>query len=312
MTTPPLRFPGGRRFAFTIFDDCDNATVKNTRPLYRLLERLGMRTTTTVWPLESADVHPDWTGSSTLADPEYREFAQDLQSRGFEIAFHGASMMSAPRERTEEALEIFRATFGRYPRAHANHGSNRDSLYWSSTRFRSRLLQWLYDWRATTASRRSEGHLPGSPYFWGDLCRAHIDYVRAFTFPVTNVLEVHPNILYRDPACAFVNFWFSATHVPTPEVFETLFTQRRLEALSRGGVCIVATHGAGFTRHGEVRAETRRLLELLAAKNGWFVPVSTLLDYLRVQGLGRVMPARERMRLELRWLFHAVRRGVGQ
>jgi hypothetical protein len=308
-----LRFPGGKRFAFTIFDDCDNSTVANTRPFYALLERLGMRTTKTVWSLNSADVHPNWRGSSTLEDPEYRAFAQELQSRGFEVASHGASMMSSPRDRIRRALDTFREAFGHYPRCHANHGSNRDNLYWFQDRFRSRLLRVLYACRLAGKTHRSEGHVPGSPYFWGDLCREHIAYVRAFTFPVTNVLSVHRNVLYRDPETEFVNFWFSASHAGNVHAFNRLLQPDRQAALARGGVSIVATHGAaGFVRNGEVNAETRRLLELLAEKDGWFVPVSTLLDSLRLQGLGQPIPLVERRLLELRWLCHALRRGVGR
>ena len=49
----PVRFefPQGKRFAFTIVDDTDVATVANVKPLYDLLHELGFRTTKTVWPL---------------------------------------------------------------------------------------------------------------------------------------------------------------------------------------------------------------------------------------------------------------------
>ena len=46
-----LDFPEGRKFAFTILDDTDDATVENVRPVYDLLTELGFRTTKTVWPL---------------------------------------------------------------------------------------------------------------------------------------------------------------------------------------------------------------------------------------------------------------------
>lgn len=308
-----LRYPEGKHFAFTIFDDCDNGIVENTKPFYDLLERLGMRTTKTVWSLDSQDVHPNWRGSRTLEDPDYRALARSLHERGFEIASHGASMMSSVRDRTVRALEMFRETFGHYPRSYANHGGNRENIHWSETRFRSRVLQRLYAWRVTRDTDHSEGHVPGSPYFWGDLCRDHIEYVRGFTFPVINLLSVHRNILYRDPATECVNFWFSASHAPDPEAFNALLQPARQEKLAReGGVCIVATHaGSGFVKNGEVNPETRRLLELFAARDGWFVPVSTLLDYLRLQGFGRPIPFGERRALEFRWLFHAIRRGVG-
>lgn len=306
-------FPGRKRFAFTIFDDCDNSTVAKSRPFYDLLTRLEMRTTKAVWALNSADAHPNWRGSSTLEDPEYREFAQELQSRGFEIASHGASMMSSVRERTMRALELFKETFGHYARCYANHGRNRENVYWFEARFRSRVLRLLYARVVNGDARQCEGHVIGSPYFWGDLCRQHIEYVRGFTFPRTNLFSVHRNILYRDRGTEYVNLWFSASHASDVKAFNELLKPVCQEKLSReGGVCIMATHAAGFVQNGEVNRETCRLLELLAEKDGWFVPVSTLLDYLRAQGFGRSMPWVERRAIELRWLAYAVRRGVGQ
>ncbi len=70
----PLAFPGGARFAFTVIDDTDVATVANVGPLYRLLESLGMRTTKTVWPLACPEGSPDYQGSETLEDPGYLAF----------------------------------------------------------------------------------------------------------------------------------------------------------------------------------------------------------------------------------------------
>src|SRR5882672_11170014 len=127
--------PEGKRFAFTILDDCDNSTVENTRPFYDLLVELGMRTTRTVFAFDSDDVHPHWQRSRTLEDDLYRALALELQGLGFEIASHGASMMSSPRDRTARALDIFYQTFGRYPRLYANHGYNRENLYWLGARF---------------------------------------------------------------------------------------------------------------------------------------------------------------------------------
>ena len=40
-----FEFPHGKRFAFTIVDDTDVATVANVKPLYDLLHELGFRTT---------------------------------------------------------------------------------------------------------------------------------------------------------------------------------------------------------------------------------------------------------------------------
>jgi hypothetical protein len=48
----------------------------------------------------------------------------------------------------------------------------------------------------------------------------------------------------------------------------------------------------------------------LSGKGGWFVPVSTLLDYLRAQqGVTDLDPPRRR-RLETRWLWEKLFRGT--
>ena len=92
MASPRLQFPGGTRFAFTVMDDTDVSTVENVRPIYRVLESLGMRTTKTVWPVRCEEGYGDFWFSETLDDPHYRDFVLDLQARGFEIAYHGATM----------------------------------------------------------------------------------------------------------------------------------------------------------------------------------------------------------------------------
>ena len=43
-------------------------------------------------------------------------------------------------------------------------------------------------------------------------------------------------------------------------------------------------------------------MKRLSQKKGWFVPVGTLLDYLRTQRGGHILDIAERRRLERRWL----------
>lgn len=45
------RFPDGKRFAFSVFDDTDGGTTANLRPVYQLLDELGIFVTKSVWPL---------------------------------------------------------------------------------------------------------------------------------------------------------------------------------------------------------------------------------------------------------------------
>ena len=83
----------------------------------------------------------------------------------------------------------------------------------------------------------------------------------------------------------------------------------RLEA--EGGACIMYTHfGHGYVQNGKLTPEFRRTMERLAAKNGWFVPVSALLDFL-VQSRGATTLTQEnRSRIETRWLWEKLFRGT--
>ena len=56
----------------------------------------------------------------------------------------------------------------------------------------------------------------------------------------------------------------------------------------------------------------RTLMERLSKKNGWFVPVKDLLDYLRAKQGGTVhqLTDSERSHMERRWLFHKLRYGT--
>jgi hypothetical protein len=71
------------------------------------------------------------------------------------------------------------------------------------------------------------------------------------------------------------------------------------------------THfGHGYVRNGQLTQEFRRTMERLAKKNGWFVPVSVLLDYLADKnGMTTLTPA-IRGRLETRWLWEKFFRGT--
>jgi hypothetical protein len=295
-------FPDNKQFAFTILDDTDLSTVENVRPVYRLLTELGMRTTKSVWPL--ASVRDGRQGGSSLQEDDYLKFVLDLKERGFEISLHNVRNHDSMREITKQGLEEFRKLVGRYPRVHANHSTNRDNIYWGAARFnRLRLL-----YTAGTAVHGKhifEGHNPATPFFWGDLCRGTVDYVRNFVFREINLDRINPTMPYHDQARPFVNYWFSSCRGGNAASFcETLSesNQDRLEA--EGGVCIMYAHFAcGFVRDGIVHARTEELLRRLAARNGWFVPVSTLLDFLRMERFATSIPAPELASMEHRWAY---------
>jgi hypothetical protein len=297
------RYPGGKRFAFTIIDDTDVATVENIRPIYRLFERLEMRTTKTVWPMECPEGSPNFQESETLADEHYRDFVVDLQARGFEIAFHGATMESSERHRTVASLERFRKAFGSYPRIHINHSRNRENVYWGAGRIDHPLLRLLHRMMSGAADGYFEGHNPESEFWWGDLLREHVHYVRNLTFDEVNLLRINPSMPYHDAERPLVRWWFSGTDANSVEEFKAVLTPRRIERLEReGGVCIMATHlGKGYVRDGNVDPEARALLEELARRPGWFPPVGELLDWLRERTGGGPLPKSEWLRMQWRW-----------
>jgi hypothetical protein len=305
-------FPGNKKFAFTIFDDTDLSTVQNVGPVYRLLENLGMRTTKSVWPLASVP-GARYMGQS-LQEPDYLQFVLDLQKKGFEIALHNVRNTHSTRDQVKDGFEAYRRLLGQYPRAHANHSNNADGIYWGAARF-STAIGLVY--RLFEIARRQwlfAGHQPGSPYYWADICRSHIDYTRNFVFDEINLDLINPTMPYHDPRRPYVNAWFSSADGADVERFCGLLcpeNQDRLE--SEGGVCIVYAHFAcGFARNGEVDRRVESLLSRLARKAGWFVPVSTLLDFLRDRRGTLSIPRAELARMERRWMRDRFRRALSR
>ena len=306
---PRIPFPGGKQFALTIFDDTDVATLEYIRPIYELLDRLGIRTTKSVWPLPYQG-KSEYQGSATLEDPEYASYMRDLQDRGFEIAFHGARMESTERAEIQRALEVFRENLGRYPTAYAAHAHNRDNLYWGIDRFRFRLWRWLYRAAGGRHERPGEGHRRGSRYYWGDLAEQHLHYLRSFTYDDLNLWNVTTAVPYRTAGAPQANAFFPSSFADNVEEFIELLSPARQAQLERqAGLAIVGTHfGKGFVRDGRVDPRVVELLTRLAARPGWFVPVSTLLDYLvGVQDGAALIGGYRLFRLEGLWFWHSMR-----
>jgi hypothetical protein len=70
------------------------------------------------------------------------------------------------------------------------------------------------------------------------------------------------------------------------------------------------THlAAGFVNDGRLDPRFQELMERLARKNGWFVPVTTLLDLLAPADGPTIISAGQRRDLERRWLWSKIRVG---
>lgn len=305
-----IEYPNNKRFAFTILDDSDGGSVEAVKPMYDLLYELGMRTTKAAWPLRGSEGSRNYQSAQTLEDESYREFIVGLRDRGFEIAWQGATMESSTRERTLQGLARFREVMGHYPRVHANYSFNRENLYWGPERVDQPLLKAVVQRAAPTPAGYFLGHVEDSAFWWGDACLEHIDYVRNLTFDDVNLRKVNPSMPYQDPSRQWVKWWFSCSDAEDCSEFNHLLRPDRQDKLEQeGGFCIVATHFAkGFVRNGKVDRLARKRLEALAARGGWFVPVSTLLDHLRLNGTGDSFSVDEWDRMQWKWARDLVRR----
>lgn len=305
MKLEKISWPEGKQFAFTIFDDTDRATLLNNRAVYDLLQRAGLRTTKSVWMFDGET--PPYIPGVTCSESTYVKWLLELQESGFEIAWHHATWESSKRDATLRGMDSFRKTFGHDPFSMANHASNKEGIYWGSNR--------LSSWRRILASLHPsplsfEGHLESSPYFWGDLCQERIRYVRNFVFSGIDSLQACPWMPYHDPAKPWVPQWFASSAGSDLNQFNQLLSPSNLDSLEEsGGACIVYTHfGKGFADSGQTDATFEDRIRDVSGRNGWFVPVYQLLEFLASQQSGPgILDSKSRHKLETAWLFDRLR-----
>jgi hypothetical protein len=307
-----IRWPEGKRFAFTVVDDTDESTIANTKPVYDLLIDLGFRTTKTVWPLTPTRA-PKY-GGLTLEDDAYRAWILDLKRQGFEIALHGTTDHPSERHDVERGIDYFREVIGHDPRMHVNHDGQTEGMYWGDGRL-DEPFRAVYRLANAIAGqqRRNFGHIPTSPYFWGDICRDRVEYVRNFVFNEINTLAQDPMMPYHDHRRPYVKYWYSGSNGAEIGPWLRLMSDANQDSLvADGGACIAYTHFAlGFVENGKLNARFEAGMRRLADLGGWFVPASELLDYLREQPGWRAHASRGRLRrMQLRFLASRLRSGT--
>jgi hypothetical protein len=305
-----IRWPEGKSFAFTIFDDPDGQTLAVGREVYALLDDLGFRTTKGVWPIWGNQRRTD--NGLSCDEPDYRDWCLSLQERGFEIGYHNATQYTSDRATTIRGLDRFRELFGHDPVTMSNHYNCAEGIYWAEHRVTG-VNRVLYT--AFTRGRNrntSFGHVPGHPYFWGDLCRERVTYVRNFVYSEINTLRACPYMPYHDPDRPLVNSWYASSEGANVDKLVAMLSEANQDALAeQGGACIMYTHfGHGYVRGGKLDPRFRALMTRLSRMNGWYVPASTLLGHLRAQRGDRVITAAQRAELERRWLWDKARRGT--
>lgn len=305
-----IEWPDGKGFAFTIFDDTDSATIENVREVYSLLADYGFRTTKSVWPIRG-EKEP-LIGGSTCEDKEYLNWVYHLMDTGFEIGYHSATFHSSMRNETIRGIEKFKELFGHSPKCTAFHHDNQENIYWGEHRL-SGLNRILYNIVLRGKYKNLfYGHVEGNNYFWGDICKKNITYVRNFVFSDINTLKACPIMPYYDLKKPFVNYWFASSNGPDVETFNRCLAEKDQDRLEEeNGACIMYTHfGKDFYKNGNINSRFKFLMNRLSKKNGWFVPVSTLLDYLLEVKGQYTISNRERKRLERKWLFQQMKRNT--
>lgn len=299
-------WPDNKSFAFSIFDDTDEATIENVPHVYALLDDLGFKTTKSVWPSRGTGI-PAY-GGDTCEDKEYLEWLLDLQKKGFEIGYHLNTFHSSTREEVIAGLERFEKLFGHSPNTMASHTGCADAIYWGEHRL-SGLHRPLYNLLTRFRNKNKfRGHIEGDPHFWGDICRDKIRYCRNFVFPDINSLKMCPFMPYHDPDRPYVNRWFASSEGAHIESFNLLLSEANQDQLEHeGGACIVYTHlGCGFYEDGRLNGRFVELMKRLSGKNGWFAPVKDILDYLNEKNRGHQITAAERRDMERRWLKNRI------
>jgi hypothetical protein len=306
---PRIEWPGRKAFAFTIFDDPDAQTRDTGRRVYAFLADLGFRTTRGVWP--GPIVRQPNSSGETCQNPEYLQHTIELQRLGFEVGYHNTTAHSSTRPEIAAGLDAFRSYFGHDPSAMANH-YNAEAIYWGRARV-TPPIRGIYT--AATLGRTNGvhfGEVEGHPSFWGDLCRDRIEYCRNFVYADVNTLAACPWMPYHDPARPFVKAWYSSSEGSNVIRLIDMLSEANQDRLEdEGGACIIYTHfGHGYVENGKLHSRFKELMLRLSRKNGWFVPVSTLLDHLRRLRPEHTITDRQRQTLERRWLLGKLLRGT--
>jgi len=307
-----IEWPEGKKFAFTVFDDSDHATLENVKDIYSFFTDCGFRTTKSVWPVAGRENPQPWLGGATCADAGYLAWVKHLQASGFEIGFHNGNFHSAVREETRYSVDTLKELFGHDPSAMANHYRARQNIYWGDARLTG-LNRFAYNVLTRFKNRGAfKGHVEGDDYFWGDICRDRVKYVRNFAFRDINTLKKVPFMPYHDPLRPYVNYWYASSDGGNIRLFNKCISEASQDRLEEeGGACIMyAFFAKGFREHGAINTRFKFLMERLARKNGWFVPVSDVLNHLlRVKG-PHTLTDTERRWLERRWLLGKLRTGT--
>lgn len=312
-------WPDKKKFAFTIIDDTDCSNLNNAPLIYDYLYKCGFKTTKSVWIFDG-EKRIDNKGiiGSTCQEENYLSWVKKLNCQGFEIALHSSSWSSSKRKRIIKALDLFKTYFGDDPSILVQHTDTKDceAIYWGANRV-SGIYKKIYK---TLMRMRGEdrniyfGESEDSEYFWGDICKKRIKYVRNFIYPEINTLKACPIMPYFDSHRPQVNYWFASTEAPDVNSFNKCLSEYNVDKLEQNkGLCIIYTHfGCGFVENGILNTKFKNLIKSLSKRDGWFVPATEILDFLLKNKKKSELniSKKERDKLEFKWLLNKVFTGT--
>ncbi len=269
-------------------DDTDKSTLQSTRVVYEYCLERGIKPTRFLWSHEPTEwsgvVNPEEPISgASLEDPEYCEYCKDLASRGITFGLHGASSGNSTRERTIAGIKRFEEVFGSKPRLFVGHMRNAENIYWGPGRYTNPILRAIAKLLVIRATYHGEDE--SSPYYWADICREQISYIRLYRTRALNVLKKNPSMPFHDKRFPAVKHWYSATG-QNLELLSRL-TESGIEQISReDGLLLHYAHSSWFVDDPEAESpklleDARRGFDLIGSRDDvWCAGVGEVLDRL--------------------------------
>jgi hypothetical protein len=111
----------------------------------------------------------------------------------------------------------------------------------------------------------------------------------------------------------YSNYWFSSSDGHTVEEFNDLIARGNIDKLiAENGLCIVYTHFAkGFLeKDGEINRTFKENIDYLSSQNGWFAPVTEILDYLLESKRKNTVNLFYINLLDFKWLIQRIRKKI--
>ena len=300
-------WPNGKKAAFAIIDDTDDAKMPGISEVYDLLMKYQIPTTKTVWVYPVKDTQL-FSGCSLTGDSDYLAFVRELIENGYEIGLHNVGSGEFRREEILSGLEEFNNLLGFYPKLHVNHSYNPDNIYGGDKRFSfpfNYLVKLLYP-----GYTGFSGEVKSSEYFWGDAHKRHIEFSRSYELDDLNILR-HCHFPYRDKSYAeYCNLLYPSVFCPNQDMFNYRITEKNLQRLiSQNGCSIVYTHFGYYTERDGIEQDFLNSLDLLKKYSSdiWFAPVGEILRYLEITNGVQQISRPHKMLLEAKSLLTRVK-----